>query len=310
MPAGKQQRRQAPQPRVRQHREFARSSKSSRRRAPGSDSPGDVSSAEGSSPSEDYTAERAGRRERGAAARRIAGRHRERPRERASAMMYTEFPGQMMTDSAKRRSSFSSMPAASSRSSACPCGSCARPGAICRNIRPFAPTTRSLKFAKRRNWPRKFRSSRFASLGVDAIIVFSDILIVAEAMGLPLDVPDSGPVLSNPVRDAAAVRRLRDFDPERETKFVGDAIRASARRPGPDVPVIGFRRRSVDARLLHDRGPHARRYFPREADAARAAGGRARIARTDRARDGRIPEIADRRRSLRRSALRHLGGRT
>src|SRR6202166_3189808 len=66
-------------------------------------------------------------------------------------------------------------------------------------------------------------------LGVDAVIVFSDILIVAEAMGLPLDVPDSGPVLSNPVRDAGAVRRLRDFDPERDTKFVADAIRTICR---------------------------------------------------------------------------------
>jgi uroporphyrinogen decarboxylase len=77
-------------------------------------------------------------------------------------------------------------------------------------------------------------------LGVDAIIVFSDILILAEAMGLPLDVPDSGPVLGNPVRDAAAVRRLREFDPERETRFVGDAIRAICREAGPGVPVIGF----------------------------------------------------------------------
>jgi uroporphyrinogen decarboxylase len=77
-------------------------------------------------------------------------------------------------------------------------------------------------------------------LGVDAIIIFSDILIVAEAMGLPLDVPDSGPVLSNPVRDAAAVAHLRDFDPERETKFVGDAIRAICKQAGPTVPVIGF----------------------------------------------------------------------
>jgi uroporphyrinogen decarboxylase len=80
----------------------------------------------------------------------------------------------------------------------------------------------------------------FRALGVDAIIVFSDILIVAEAMGLRLDVPDAGPVLSNPVRDAAAVRRLRGFDPERETRFVGDAIRAICKAAGPDVPVIGF----------------------------------------------------------------------
>jgi uroporphyrinogen decarboxylase len=80
----------------------------------------------------------------------------------------------------------------------------------------------------------------FRVLGVDAIIVFSDILIVAEAMGMPLDVPDSGPVLSSPVRDAEAVRRLREFDPETETKFVGDAIRAICREAGPEVPVIGF----------------------------------------------------------------------
>jgi uroporphyrinogen decarboxylase len=80
----------------------------------------------------------------------------------------------------------------------------------------------------------------FRLVRVDAVIVFSDILIVAEAMGQPLDVPDSGPVLSNPIRDLAAVRALRDFDPERETKFVGDAIRMICREAGPQVPVIGF----------------------------------------------------------------------
>lgn len=80
----------------------------------------------------------------------------------------------------------------------------------------------------------------FRVLGVDAIIVFSDILVVAEAMGMKLDVPDSGPILSGPIRDAAAVRRLRDFDPERETRFVGDAIRAICRATGPNIPVIGF----------------------------------------------------------------------
>ena len=80
----------------------------------------------------------------------------------------------------------------------------------------------------------------FNVLGVDAVIVFSDILIVAEAMGMQLDVPDSGPVLSNPVRERAAVARLRDFDPEHETRFVGDTIRAICREVGPEVPAIGF----------------------------------------------------------------------
>jgi uroporphyrinogen decarboxylase len=78
------------------------------------------------------------------------------------------------------------------------------------------------------------------ALGTDAAIVFSDILIVAEAMGLPLEVPDSGPVLANPIRARADLERLRQFDPEVETKFVSDAIRLISREAGPDVPVIGF----------------------------------------------------------------------
>jgi uroporphyrinogen decarboxylase len=80
----------------------------------------------------------------------------------------------------------------------------------------------------------------FRILGVDAIIVFSDILVVAEAMGMPLDVPDSGPVLLESIRDKASVRRLREFDPERETRFVGDAVRSICKAVGPNVPVIGF----------------------------------------------------------------------
>lgn len=77
-------------------------------------------------------------------------------------------------------------------------------------------------------------------LDVDAVIVFSDILVVAEAMGIPLEINDDGPRLGKPVADSAAIEALKDFDPSRETKFVGDAIRAIANAVGPEVPVLGF----------------------------------------------------------------------
>jgi uroporphyrinogen decarboxylase len=80
----------------------------------------------------------------------------------------------------------------------------------------------------------------FRRLGVDAVIVFSDILIPAEAMGLPLELGDAGPNLPEPVRSMADVERLRAFDPERETGFVMAAIRGIVREVGPMVPVLGF----------------------------------------------------------------------
>ncbi len=77
-------------------------------------------------------------------------------------------------------------------------------------------------------------------LGVDAVIVFSDILIPAGAMGLPFELSDKGPVIESPLRTAAQIRQLSSFDPERETGFLMDAIRGLVRELGPDVPVLGF----------------------------------------------------------------------
>jgi uroporphyrinogen decarboxylase len=80
----------------------------------------------------------------------------------------------------------------------------------------------------------------YRRLGVDAVIVFSDILIPAEAMGAPIELGDAGPVITSPVRTSADVEALAPFDPERETRFVGDAIRLLCKSLGPDVPVLGF----------------------------------------------------------------------
>lgn len=80
----------------------------------------------------------------------------------------------------------------------------------------------------------------YRRLGVDAIIIFSDILIPAEAMGLPLELEDKGPNLPEPVRCEADVRKLHIFDPETETGFLMEALRRAVKQAGPDVPVLGF----------------------------------------------------------------------
>ncbi len=80
----------------------------------------------------------------------------------------------------------------------------------------------------------------FRRLGVDAVIVFSDILIPAEAMGLQLEIGDAGPNLPNPVRSQADVDKLKIFDPEAETAFLPEAVRRIVKSVGPDVPVLGF----------------------------------------------------------------------
>lgn len=76
-------------------------------------------------------------------------------------------------------------------------------------------------------------------LGVDAAILFSDILTPVEPMGLKLDfVP--GPVFENPVRTMADVDRLRIPVMEEDVPFVLETIRILRRELTGRVPLIGF----------------------------------------------------------------------
>jgi uroporphyrinogen decarboxylase len=76
-------------------------------------------------------------------------------------------------------------------------------------------------------------------LGVDAAILFSDILIAVEAMGIPLEFHDKkGPILADPVRTKAGVDRLSIPDTEDSMPFVLDTIKILRREL--KVPLIGF----------------------------------------------------------------------
>lgn len=77
--------------------------------------------------------------------------------------------------------------------------------------------------------------------GLDAAILFSDILTVPDAMGLDLSfVQGEGPVFAHPVQDEAAVARLAVPDVEEKLGYVTAAVRSIRRALDNRVPLIGF----------------------------------------------------------------------
>ncbi len=78
-------------------------------------------------------------------------------------------------------------------------------------------------------------------LGVDAAILFSDILIPLEAMGANLAFEEGrGPVLEPPLRGEADLERLHSIVPERDVPFVLETIKILRKELQGKVPLIGF----------------------------------------------------------------------
>jgi uroporphyrinogen decarboxylase len=78
-------------------------------------------------------------------------------------------------------------------------------------------------------------------LGVDAAIIFADILLIIEPMGLELEFgKGEGPIIHNPVRSVLDVKRLREVEDVASLEFVFEAIRQTRRSLADDLPLIGF----------------------------------------------------------------------
>jgi len=78
-------------------------------------------------------------------------------------------------------------------------------------------------------------------LGVDAAIVFADILLPFEPLRLGLSfTPGEGPRIERPIREAADVERLPTFNVEAELGFVLDTLRLVRRELAGDIALIGF----------------------------------------------------------------------
>jgi uroporphyrinogen decarboxylase len=76
-------------------------------------------------------------------------------------------------------------------------------------------------------------------LGVDAAILFSDIVVPLLGMGIDVDIkPSVGPVIDDPIRSVADIERLRTLEPARDVPFVLETIRLLKKEL--EVPLIGF----------------------------------------------------------------------
>lgn len=78
-------------------------------------------------------------------------------------------------------------------------------------------------------------------LGVDAAILFADILLPLEGMGINLEfAKNEGPVISNPVRTIRDVEQIRVLEAEEATPYVLETIRLIRKELDGRVPLIGF----------------------------------------------------------------------
>ena len=79
------------------------------------------------------------------------------------------------------------------------------------------------------------------TLGVDAAIIFADILLPLESMGVGLEyAKGDGPVIHRPVRCAADLQGLRDFDVAVDLSYVMRSIKIARAALKPNIPLIGF----------------------------------------------------------------------
>ncbi|MBX3662144.1 MAG: uroporphyrinogen decarboxylase [Burkholderiales bacterium] len=98
-----------------------------------------------------------------------------------------------------------------------------------------------LGLAKNPDFATEVTLQPLARFGLDAAILFSDILTVPDAMGLGLYFAEGeGPKFERPLRDEAAIRALRVPEPRESLGYVIDAVRQIRSALGNSVPLIGF----------------------------------------------------------------------
>jgi len=98
-----------------------------------------------------------------------------------------------------------------------------------------------LELCKRPDLAAEITLTPVQKLGVDAAILFADILLILEPLGVGLEYSKGdGPVIHHPVRSGKDVDALKEFNVESELSFVYDAVKQVTKTLENKVPLIGF----------------------------------------------------------------------
>lgn len=131
---------------------------------------------------------------------------------------------------------------------ACRCEPVDRPPVwIMRQAGRYLPEYRELRakhsfldFCRKPELAREVALQPLRRFPLDAAILFSDILVVPEAMGIKVEYPEGGPQLAPKIDSAETLASLDQPDVEKALGYVGDAVEAIRDGIGPDLALIGF----------------------------------------------------------------------
>jgi uroporphyrinogen decarboxylase len=99
-------------------------------------------------------------------------------------------------------------------------------------------------------------------LKVDAAIIFGDILLPLEPMGMKLEFSKSeGPVFRHPIREMVQIERIRTIEPEEDLRFLMETIRIVRKELDGKVPLIGFSGAPFTLASYIIEGGHSRDYI-------------------------------------------------
>lgn len=114
-------------------------------------------------------------------------------------------------------------------------------GRYLKEYRKIRKQTSFIELCKNKELAAEVAVTAAAKLKTDAAILFSDLLLIVEPMGLELEYESgNGPVITGQGWDAAGLDRIPEVEPEESLGYVFDAVRLTRKILDPKIPLLGF----------------------------------------------------------------------